>query len=307
MRETRRDGHVLVSECMSGVADTQTKQQPNDDNILAFYFYEINKIRLLTREEELQYAHRAAAGDTNARDMLVKANLRFVVKISKQYRNQGLPLSDLISEGNVGLLNALKRFDVERGYHFISYAVWWIRQAILKALYEKSRMIRLPLNRTSELTQIEKMRELDLRDNNQETDVEHVASRLGMKSAHVKNLLNVSRDFISLEAPTSSRSGAPKILDSIESRQGSQPEQLMLDQALRDDINTALSMLSRKESEVVQSRFGLNGRQRLSLKEIGVQYRLTKERIRQIEKKALMRLGHPIRSRYLRNYLPDLA
>ena len=298
MRSNYEEGSTLISvrrKC------PEIKKNDND-GILMRYFQDINKIRLLTREEEQEYARKAAAGDSQARETLIKANLRFVINISKQYCNQGLPLSDLISEGNIGLLNAIDRFDVERGFHFISYAVWWIRQSILKALYEKSRMIRIPLNRNNDLVQIQRVRRYYSHLNNKAPDATYVADKLGMKHQNVENLLNISRDLISIETPLTSKVDILKVGDIIEDQKNHQPEQAMLFSVMKDDINRALSQLSRRESDVVQARFGLNGRQRLSLREIGAQYRLTKERIRQIEKTAIRNLQHPRRSHPLRNH-----
>jgi RNA polymerase primary sigma factor len=165
------------------------------------YLKEINRIPLLTREEEDKYARLAANDDKSAKDMLVSANLRFVVNVAKKYQNQGLPLSDLISEGNIGLMNAIERYDVDKGYHFISYAVWWIRQAILKAICEKSRMIRLPLNRANELVQIEKARKELQTGKGEDPVIKDIASSVSMSPDHVADLLNISRDLVSLETP----------------------------------------------------------------------------------------------------------
>src|SRR6056297_4176800 len=166
----------------------------DDENIISLYLKEINRIPLLTREEENHYARLAAQGDEASKEKLVNANLRFVVNVAKKYQNQGLPLSDLISEGNIGLMNAIERFDVSKGYHFISYAVWWIRQAILKAICEKSRMIRLPLNRANELVQIEKVRKEIQGRHGEEAEIRKIAETLNMNQEHVSDLLNISRD-----------------------------------------------------------------------------------------------------------------
>jgi RNA polymerase primary sigma factor len=275
----------------------------DDENILSMYLKEINRIPLLSREEEDHYARRAAEGDKKAKDMLVQANLRFVVNVAKKYQNQGLPLSDLISEGNIGLMNAIERFDVNKGYHFISYAVWWIRQAILKAICEKSRMIRLPLNRANELVQIEKVKK-DFQGRKSETaKLKQIAKTLKMAPSHVADLLNISRDLISLETPVYAEKDSSILGDFVEDDGYKPPEEQVVEHSLKNDINSVLSTLSEKEAEIVQYRFGLNGRNPLSLKEIGDRYNLTKERIRQIEKKAIKRLQHPTRSQYLESYI----
>ncbi len=274
-----------------------------DENILSMYLKEINKIPLLSREEEDHYARKAREGDKQAKDMLIRSNLRFVVNVAKKYQNQGLPLSDLISEGNIGLMNAIERFDVDKGYHFISYAVWWIRQAILKAICEKSRMIRLPLNRANELVQIEKAKKQLHAEKGEEPEVKEIARLLNMEENHVADLLNISRDLISLETPVYTEKDSSILGDFVEDTGSSLPENVIVEKALKEDINGILSSLSNKEAEIIQYRFGLNGSTPLSLKEIGDKYNLTKERIRQIEKKALKRLQHPTRSQFLEAYI----
>ncbi len=274
-----------------------------DENVLSLYLKEINKIPLLTRSEEENLARAAAKGEQSAKDQLIKANLRFVVNVAKKYQNQGLPLADLISEGNIGLMNAIERFDVEKGYHFISYAVWWIRQAILKAICEKSRMIRLPLNRANELVQIEKMRKDVQSEGGWRSETKEIARRLDADPDHVAELVNISRDLVSLDTPVYSEKDSSLLGDFVEDRSHQAPEELTIQNSLRADINGVLDTLTRKESEIIQYRFGLNGNRPMSLKEIGGRYRLTKERIRQIEKKALKRLQHPARSGNLRAYL----
>ncbi|QEN07290.1 RNA polymerase sigma factor RpoD/SigA [Oceanispirochaeta crateris] len=273
----------------------------DDNNILSIYLKEINKIPLLTREEEDEIARKAVKGDQIAKDRLVRANLRFVVNVSKKYQNQGLPLDDLISEGNIGLINAIEKYDPDKGYHFISYAVWWIRQSILKAVYEKSRMIRLPLNRANELVQIEKVRKELTKINGEDPDAVEIAQNVGIHVEDVKKLMNISRDLVSLESPTHSEDSV--LGDFIEDEQYRTPDNLVMDILLSEDINTVLSTLTDKESEILEKRFGLNGKKPLSLKEIGDQYGLTKERIRQIEKKAITRLQHPSRKQYLESYV----
>ncbi len=275
----------------------------DDENILSLYLKEINKIPLLTREEEDIIARKAVSGDKAAQDKLVKANLRFVVNVAKKYQNQGLPLDDLISEGNIGLMNAIEKYDPDKGYHFISYAVWWIRQAILKAIYEKSRMIRLPLNRANELVQIEKVKKELSKINGEDPSAEEIAFHVGISVEDVKTLLDISRDLVSLETPTFGEGDNSVLGDFLEDEYYKSPDNIAMDNLLQEDINAALDTLDSKESSILEYRFGLNGKKPLSLKEIGDKYNLTKERIRQIEKKAIQRLQHPSRTHYLDSYV----
>jgi len=290
---------------MSTAARNQayTRASRDDENVLSIYLKEINKIPLLTREQENHWATLAEQGDETAKKNLVQANLRFVVNVAKKYQNQGLPLSDLISEGNIGLMNAIERFDVSKGYHFISYAVWWIRQAILKAICEKSRMIRLPLNRANELVQIEKVRKEIQGRHGEEAEIRKIAETLNMNQEHVADLINISRELISLETPVYNEKDSSILGDFVEDEGYMAPDTQVVEKALKDDINEILLTLTEKEAEIVQFRFGLNGRSPLSLKEIGDRYHLTKERIRQIEKKALKRLQHPSRVGRLEAYI----
>lgn len=275
-----------TSETMNIASD------PSDENILSIYLKEINRVPLLTREQENEYAQKAAKGDKFARDMLVKSNLRFVVNVAKKYQNQGLPLSDLISEGNIGLMNAIERYDVTKGYHFISYAVWWIRQAILKAICEKSRMIRLPLNRANELVQIEKARKI-FEGSSEDSEIREVAAYLNMDPDHVADIVAVSRDLVSLDSPVYDEKNASVVGDFVENDSYQSPENYASELNLKEDINKVLSTLSIKERQVIEYRFGINGRRPMSLKEIGDRMHLTKERIRQIEKAALKKISIP--------------
>ena len=276
-----------------------------DVSSLSVYLKEINKIPLLTRKEEVELARRAKTGEPDAKDRLIKANLRFVVNVAKKYQNQGLTLSDLISEGNLGLITAVDKFDVDKGYHFISYAVWWIKQSILKAICEKSRMIRLPLNRANELLQIEKVKREIGSNKDGEADIEEIADFLDMDKSRINDLINASKEFVSLETPLSSDKDANTISDLMEDTKGADPERILIDSTLQDSIKHVLSTLTEKEANVIKYRFGLNGERPHSLKEIGDKYNLTKERIRQIEKKAISRLRHPTRSQKLQSYIKD--
>ncbi len=285
------------------MVNTNVKRVQNDNSVLSTYLKEINKVKLLTREEEYDLAIKAASGDKEAQDRLVKANLRFVVNVAKKYQNQGLPLMDLVSEGNIGLINAVERFDATKGYHFISYAVWWIRQAILKAICEKSRMIRLPLNRANELVQIDKARKEVDSSRGEEHELREIASLLNMSQDHVRDIINISRDMVSLDVPLFADRDGSTLGDFVEDGRYDQPEELMIENSLRDDIDEVLETLTKKEATILRLRFGLNGNRAMSLKEIGDRFSLTKERIRQIEKKAIRRLQNPARMNRLEAYV----
>ena len=274
-----------------------------ESSSLSYYLNEISKIPLLTREEEESLATLAKNGDKKAKEKLIRANLRFVVTVAKKYRNRGIPLADLINEGNMGLITAIDKFEVERGFHFISYAVWWIRQAILKAICERSRAIRLPLNRANELVQIEKAKRfMEIRDNVEPTP-EEIAKELSMDKDLVKHLLNVSRETISLETPAyEDKKNSSCISDFITDEKFDTPEEEVEKKSLHEAINKVLNTLTEKEKQIIEYRYGLNGNKSMSLKQIGEKYDLTKERIRQIEKKALVRLRHSSRSDKLRVY-----
>ncbi len=279
------------------------KRETDDENVISIYLKEINMIPLLTKEEEDLYATRAKDGDVEAQRKLIMANLRFVVNVAKRYQNQGLPLQDLISEGNIGLMNAIKRYDVSRGFHFISYAVWWIRQSILKAICEKSRMIKLPLNKVNELVQIEKVRKELRRINGNEPEVNEIAKYLSLEPEYIAKLLNIARDLVSLESPVYVEKDSLLLKEYIESQNYASPDEEIMKNSLKDEINNVLKTLNEKEAEIIECRFGLNGKKPMSLKEIGEKFNLSKERIRQIEKKALKRLKQPSRSDFLKIYL----
>lgn len=275
----------------------------DDANIMGIYLKEINRIPLLTEEEELDLAIRSRDGEEYARQRIVEANLRFVVNVAKKYQNQGLPLIDLINEGNIGLMTALDKFDPDRGYRFISYAVWWIRQSIMKAINEKGRAVRLPLNRTNELLQMQKAQRSLMKDlETEEPTAEQIGALAGFDADHVEGLLAISRDLVSLDAPIFNDGSASSVADFIEDDAQS-PEEALMDSALKDDIRRLLSSLSEREREIIELRFGLEGQVPMSLKEIGELYNLTKERIRQIEKRALDRLKESEYTRYVDSYI----
>ena len=260
-----------------------------DSSLLSIYMKEINRIPLLTREQEYNYSVRANKGDSFARKKLIESNLRFVVNIAKKYQNQGLPLADLIDEGNIGLMTAIEKFDPDKGYHFISYAVWWIRQSVMKAINEKGRAVRLPLNRSNELFQIQKAAKALTHENGADPTHEMIAERTNLDVSVVDRLLKISQDLVSLDSPVYRDESESSIGDFIPST-GMLPDQTVMEFALTDDVNQALSELSEKERSILEYRFGLNGKSPMSLKEVGEIYNLTKERIRQIEKRALGKL-----------------
>lgn len=276
----------------------------NESNVLELYLRDINKVPLLTREEETSLAIEAAKGNKAAKNKIVNANLRFVVNIAKKYQNHGLDLTDLISEGNIGLLVAIDKFDVTKGYHFISYAVWWIRQSILKAICEKSRSIRLPLNRANELVRIEHARKSIVGNKTIEQELTEVAEMLNMDKDHVREMINISREMISLDAELNTpENDKTSVGDFIEDTQSEKPEDKVVNDSLKEEINNVLHTLKPNEENVLRLRFGLNGEKPMSLKEVGDVCNLTKERIRQIEKHAILRMQHVTRARRLESYV----
>ncbi|HPC38860.1 MAG TPA: sigma-70 family RNA polymerase sigma factor [Exilispira sp.] len=259
----------------------------NDDKdyLLRTYLQDIKKIPLLTRDEELELARKAKNGDEKAKEKIVSANLRFVVSVAKQYQNQGLSLMDLIAEGNIGLLKAIEKFDPDSGNHFISYAVWWIRQSIMKALSEKSRTIRLPLNQVSTLFAVEKAED-SLVNEGENISVKKIAEKLNISDDKVSTIINAASEIESLDMPLSDNTVfADIIADNSET-----PLDMAMKMDIKDIINTALSTLSDKEKKIIKMRFGLYDGKEMSLLEIGKRFNLTKERIRQIEKRALEKI-----------------
>ena len=268
-----------------------TKYSDSDNEVLSTYLKTIDKIPLLTYDEEYELALKAKNGDKKAREKLINANLRFVVSVAKKFRGQGMPLEDLINEGNIGLMTAVDKFEPEKGYHFISYAVWWVRQAILKALAEQSRPVRLPLNRSNELIQIVRAKN-DLIHNKGISDptVDEIAAASGLDVTLVKNLLEVTRDMISFDSPIKGdEEGDSSYFDFVEDKSQS-PEDDVVNHMMEKDVIGLLSVLGDKERDIIEKRYGFNGNEPMSLKAIGDEYNLTKERIRQIEKAALQKL-----------------
>jgi len=259
------------------------------DATLAWYLEQINKIPLLSRDEEERLARLVKIGDEKAKEKLIKANLRFVVNIAKKYQSSGLSLLDLINEGNLGLIRAVEKFNPDKGYHFISYAVWWIRQSILTAIFQKSKMIRLPLNRKNNLSKIEKVHKELKEKLERDPTFEEIAEELQTSEEEIKLLRTISPDYVSLD---SSLSYDPELsmVDLIENKSAEDPEKRVIYESLKQEIKSVLSTLNKSEQEIIKYRFGLDGRQFLSLQQIGEKFGLSKERIRQIEKKALHKI-----------------
>jgi RNA polymerase primary sigma factor len=266
------------------------------------YLQEIGKVDLITAEVEVELAKRIREGDQVALEKLTKANLRFVVSVAKQYQNNGLTLGDLINEGNLGLIKAAKRFDEKRGFKFISYAVWWIRQSIMQALAEQSRIVRLPLNRVGSLSKISKTFS-DLEQKFQrEPSTEEVADEIGITTEEVLADLKVSGRHVSMDAPFAQGEDG-SLLDVLSDVNESNPEKQLITDSLAQEVQRALSTLTRREADVIEFYFGLNDKNAMTLEEIGEKFNLTRERVRQIKEKATRRLRHTSRSTTLRTYL----
>jgi RNA polymerase primary sigma factor len=266
------------------------------------YLQEIGKVDLLTPDEEVILAQKIREGDQYSLERLTKANLRFVVSVAKQYQNQGLSLGDLINEGNLGLIKAAQRFDETRGFKFISYAVWWIRQSILQALAEQSRIVRLPLNRVGSLNKISKTFS-DLEQKfEREPSPEELAEVLEITAAEVIDTLKISGRHVSVDAPFV-QGEENSLLDVLENDSEIKPDQGLIDDSLRREVMRALSTLTQREAEVITYYFGLNGEQAMTLEEIGEKFNLTRERVRQIKEKAIRRLRQTSRSKALKAYL----
>ncbi len=266
------------------------------------YLQEIGEVPLLTPEEEIELARRIKQGDQDALERLTKANLRFVVSVAKQYQNQGLSLGDLINEGNLGLIKAAKRFDETRGFKFISYAVWWIRQSILQALAEQSRVVRLPLNRVGALNKIGKAYAALEQEFEREPSASEIAEQLDMTDFEVADTLKISGRHLSMDAPFSN-SEDNRLLDVIQNDHQPPPDHDLMNESLKVEIERALATLTKREAEVVRLYFGLGQEHPLTLEEIGERFNLTRERVRQIKEKAIRRLRHTSRSRALRAFL----
>ena len=280
-----------------------TKQVTNRETAsLDKYLQEIGKVDLITAEEEVELAQRIKAGDQVALEKLTKANLRFVVSVAKQYQNQGLTLPDLINEGNLGLIKAAKRFDETRGFKFISYAVWWIRQSILQALAEQSRIVRLPLNKIGSINKINKTYAYLEQAHERMPSAEEIAKELDMTVSDVKESMKNTGRHVSMDAPLVEGEDS-NLSDVLRSGESPNPDRELLHESLRTEISRALETLTPRESDVVRLYFGLGNQHPMTLEEIGETFDLTRERVRQIKEKAIRRLKHTSRSKILKTYL----
>ncbi len=266
------------------------------------YLQEIGKVELITPEEEVKLATLIKQGDQRALDRLTKANLRFVVSVAKQYQNQGLSLGDLINEGNLGLIKAAKRFDETRGFKFISYAVWWIRQSILQALAEQSRIVRLPLNRVGALNKIGKAYSTLEQEFEREPSADELAEQLDMSLYEVSDTLKISGRHLSIDAPFVHGEDS-RLVDIMPNQNQPLPDHTLINESLKIEIQRALNTLSPRERDVLKLYYGLDQENPLTLEEIGEKFKLTRERVRQIKEKAIRRLKHASKSKQLKTYL----
>ena len=280
-----------------------TKQVTNrETKSLNSYLQDVSKIDLITAEEEVELAQRIREGDQAALNKLSRANLRFVISVAKQYQNQGLSLPDLINEGNVGLVKAAKRFDETRGFKFISYAVWWIRQSILQALAEQSRIVRLPLNKIGSINKINKTYAFLEQSNERPPSAEEIAKELDMTINDVKESMKNSGRHVSMDAPLVEGEDS-NLYDVLRSGESPNPDRELLHESLRTEIERALETLTPREADVIRWYFGLGDQHPMTLEEIGETFDLTRERVRQIKEKAIRRLKHTSRSKILKTYL----
>ncbi|MFL2593452.1 MAG: RNA polymerase sigma factor RpoD/SigA [Flavobacteriaceae bacterium] len=280
-----------------------TKQVTNRETAsLDKYLQEIGKVDLITAEEEVELAQRVKQGDQLALEKLTKANLRFVVSVAKQYQNQGLTLPDLINEGNLGLIKAAQRFDETRGFKFISYAVWWIRQSILQALAEQSRIVRLPLNKIGSINKINKTYAFLEQSHERPPSAEEIANELDMTINDVKESMKNSGRHVSMDAPLVEGEDS-NLYDVLRSGESPNPDKELIHESLRTEIERALETLTPREADVIKLYFGLGNHHPMTLEEIGETFDLTRERVRQIKEKAIRRLKHTSRSKILKTYL----
>ena len=281
-----------------------TKQVTNRETAsLDKYLQEIGRVELITAEEEVRLAQLIKKGDSMALERLTKANLRFVVSVAKQYQNQGLTLGDLINEGNLGLIKAAQRFDETRGFKFISYAVWWIRQSILQALAEQSRIVRLPLNKIGSINKINKTFSKLEQEFEREPSTEEIANAMSLSIDDIKDAMRTSGRHVSMDAPLQQGEDST-LIDVLGDDDQPHPDASLITESLRREVERALSTLTTREADVIRLYFGLNpGEQPMTLEEIGERFDLTRERVRQIKEKAIRRLKHTSRSKILKTYL----
>jgi RNA polymerase primary sigma factor len=281
------------------------KKYNNDLNnpSLTKYLQDIGKVKLLSFAEEVELTKRIREGDTEALDKLVKANLRFVVSVAKQYQNLGLSLDDLINEGNLGLMKAAERFDETKGFKFISYAVWWIRQSILQALHEQSRLIRLPMNRVAVISKVTKANTEFEQDNSRAASTSELARELNMSEEEIKLAIELSNRIVSLDSQVNANDETNSLIDLVPNTSEPSPDHWLTSESLKSDIENALSVLTEKELVVINLYFGLNKTGSLTLDEIGEEMNLTRERIRQIKEKALRKLRRSLWFKELKIHL----
>lgn len=281
-----------------------TKQITNRETAsLDMYLQDIARVELITADEEVVLAKKIKEGNQRALDKLVKANLRFVVSVSKQYQNQGLSLPDLINEGNLGLIKAAQRFDETRGFKFISYAVWWIRQSILQALAEQSRIVRLPLNKIGAINKINKTFSKLEQELEREPSYQEISEQMDLLPDDIQDIMRNSNRHMSMDAPLSFGEDAGNMYDLLENDASHKPDRQLMSESLKQEVDRALSTLTGREADVVKLFFGLNGSHAHTLEEIGEKFELTRERVRQIKEKAVRRLKHGSRSKLLKAYL----
>jgi len=297
---------ISQTELELGVEKQMAKKRKTTDNrtkqSIEKYLEEIGGYSPLAPEEEVELARLIRKSNSRALDKLVKANLRFVISVAKEYQGQGLPLQDLISEGNLGLIKAAQRFDETRGFKFISYAVWWIRQSILQALAEQSRVVRLPLNRVGAINKVGRALEELEKKYGREPSMEEIAEKMEMTAYEVADVLKTSARHLSLDEPFKEDEGN-SLLDILESDRYAPPDDMLMQESLQVEIDKVLSTLKPREAEIIRLYFGLDGDRPLTLEEIGEHFKLTRERVRQIKEKALRRLRHRSRLEPLRKYL----
>jgi RNA polymerase primary sigma factor len=279
-----------------------TKLVPQKGASLTKYFGEISNIPMISPEEEVRLAIRIRKGDRKALTMLVQANLRFVVRVALEYRNQGLPLEDLINEGNLGLIKAAKRFDESKGFKFISYAVWWIKQSILQSLAEHARIVRLPLNRVNTLSRIGKTHDSLEQVFEREPTAEEIADCLEISTSDVNFIKQIPGKQLSFDAPISEYDKGT-LLEITEDEKLTAPDHPITTESLREEIEKALQSLTKREADVLRLYFGIDQDRPATLEEIGAKYHLTRERVRQIKERSIIRLRHQSRSKILRQYL----